>query len=61
MATTSVIIPRDRIERYIFLLRGQKIMLSTQVADLYRVENSGRRFKPSGGTWNALQRISCFS
>ena len=38
MATTGVIVPRERIERYIFLIRGQKIMLSTHLADLYGVE-----------------------
>jgi hypothetical protein len=38
MATTGVIVLRERIERYIFLIRGQKIMLSTHLADLYGVE-----------------------
>jgi hypothetical protein len=25
MATTDIIVPRERIERYIFLIRGQKV------------------------------------
>lgn len=32
------ILPMERIERYIFFLRGQKIMLSTDLAVLYGVE-----------------------
>jgi len=35
MATTDIIVPRERIERYIFLIRGQKVLLSTHLADLY--------------------------
>ena len=38
MATTDIIVPREHIERYIFLIRGQKVLLSTHLADLYRVE-----------------------
>jgi hypothetical protein len=34
------IIPAERIENRIFLVRGQKIMLSTDLADLYEVEPS---------------------
>lgn len=32
------LIPSERIERRIFLLRGQKVMLSTDLAELYEVE-----------------------
>jgi hypothetical protein len=32
------IIPAERIERAIFLLRGQKVMLSPHLAELYGVE-----------------------
>jgi len=35
---TRSIIPVDRIEQRIFLLRGQKVMLSPHLADLYEVE-----------------------
>jgi len=38
MATTDIIVPRERIERSIFLIRGQKVLLSTHLADLYGVE-----------------------
>lgn len=31
------IIPKERIERQIYLLRGEKVMLSTDLAALYRV------------------------
>jgi len=32
------IVPMERIEKRIFLLRGQKVMLSTDLAELYEVE-----------------------
>ena len=38
MATTDIIVPRERIERSIFLIRGQKVLLSRHLADLYGVE-----------------------
>lgn len=31
-------IPSERIERRIFMLRGQKVMLSTDLAELYEVQ-----------------------
>ena len=34
---TNTLIPRERIEQRIFLLRGQKIMLSQHLARLYAV------------------------
>ena len=37
MIKTSLI-PIDRIERSILLIRGQKVMLSTDLAELYGVE-----------------------
>ena len=38
MAGERVIIPTERIERHIFLIRGEKVMLSTHLAQLYDVE-----------------------
>jgi len=32
------LMPAERIEKHIFLLRGQKVMLSTDLAELYQVE-----------------------
>jgi ORF6N domain len=34
----SSLVPADRIEKRIFFLRGQKVMLSTDLAQLYEVE-----------------------
>jgi hypothetical protein len=38
MAEQSSLVPVERIEQRIFLLRGQKVMLSTHLAELYEVE-----------------------
>jgi hypothetical protein len=38
MMKTSSLIPRERIEQRIYLLRGEKIMLSMDLALLYEVE-----------------------
>jgi hypothetical protein len=35
---TTPLVPVERIERSILLIRGQKVMLSTDLADLYQVE-----------------------
>ena len=32
------VIPSERIESHIYLIRGQKVMLSVHLADLYQVE-----------------------
>ena len=34
----SALVPRERIEQTIFLIRGHRVMLSTNLADLYAVE-----------------------
>ena len=34
------VVPREAVERRIFLLRGQNVMLSTHLADLYGVTTS---------------------
>jgi hypothetical protein len=38
LVTSRSVIPPERIERRIFLIRGQKVMLSTHLAELYEVE-----------------------
>lgn len=38
MASKQAVIPMERIESQIFLIRGQKVMLSTHLAELYEVE-----------------------
>ncbi len=38
MAVKQGVIPVERIEKRIFFLRGQKVMLSTDLAELYQVE-----------------------
>ncbi len=37
MKQTHTIIPKERIEQRIYLLRGEKVMLSTDLAKLYQV------------------------
>ncbi len=37
MGKTAISIPMERIERSIFLIRGQKVMLDADLADLYGV------------------------
>jgi hypothetical protein len=34
----GVVVPMERITQAIFLIRGQKVMLSTHLAELYEVE-----------------------
>jgi len=36
--TSKAVIPRERIERHILLIRGEKVMLDADLADLYGVE-----------------------
>jgi hypothetical protein len=38
MAGKHAVIPVERIEGHIFLIRGEKVMLSTHLAELYEVE-----------------------
>lgn len=38
MAARKVLVPQEHIESHILLIRGQKVMLSTHLADLYEVE-----------------------
>jgi hypothetical protein len=38
MTDKQTVIPLERIESHIVLMRGQKVMLSTHLAELYEVE-----------------------
>ncbi|MEQ1881212.1 MAG: ORF6N domain-containing protein [Burkholderiales bacterium] len=38
MPVKAAVIPVERIERHIFLIRGEKVRLSTHLAELYEVE-----------------------
>lgn len=38
MADKKALIPVERIERLIYLIRGQKVMLDSDLAELYGVE-----------------------
>ena len=38
MTDKQAVVPLERIETHIFLMRGQKVMLSTHLAELYDVE-----------------------
>jgi hypothetical protein len=38
MTTARTVIPLERIESSIFVIRGQRVMLSTHLAELYQVE-----------------------
>jgi hypothetical protein len=46
-------VPIELIERRIYLIRGQKVMLDSELAGLYRVETSV--------TSPASRKTSCFS
>ena len=36
--STNTLVPMERIERLILVIRGQKVMLDSDLADLYEVE-----------------------
>jgi hypothetical protein len=57
--TSSSAIPAERIEQHILLIRGQKVMLDADLAELYRVETSAlnRRYD---GMPSASPKISMF-
>jgi ORF6N domain len=38
MADEKVIIPPERVEKWIYLIRGERVMLSTHLSELYGVE-----------------------
>jgi ORF6N domain len=52
------LIPVERIEKAILLIRGQKVLLDHDLARLYEVPTKRLR---SGGTCGAFLPTSCFS
>ncbi len=53
-------VPVEVIERRIYLIRGYKVMLSHDLAELYQVETRGW-YRRSSATWTVSLGISCFS
>lgn len=60
MTDKRAVVPLERIESHIVLMRGQKVMLSTHLADLYEVEPASWS-RRSSATLRASWRISCSS
>ena len=58
--TTNLAIPAERIERRILLVRGQKVMLDSDLASLYGVKQKCLT-KPLNATLTAFLTISCSS
>ena len=56
----SALVPIERIERTILLIRGHKVMLDSDLARLYQVTAKGSTSK-FAGTPSAFLPISCFS
>jgi hypothetical protein len=44
MTTKKSIIPQESIEKSILLIRGQKVMLDSDLAELYGVTQTHRQF-----------------
>ena len=61
MSNTQSLIPAERIERSILLIRGQKVMLDNDLASLYGVETTNSA--SSGKTKHRAisRKISCFN
>jgi len=56
------LLPSGRIERNIFLIRGQKVMLDVNLAELYWVETKAQKKEElSEEIKNVIQEISCLS
>ncbi len=56
----SALIPAERIERRILLIRGQKVMLDADLAHLYGVP-TGRLNEQCNVIRDGSRLISCFS
>ena len=56
----SEIIPIERIASSIYLVRGQQVMIDSDLAVLYGVETKVST-KPSDGISPDFQKTSCFS
>ena len=54
----SAQIPRKQIEQTILLIRGHRVMLDVDLAELYGVETKAFN-RAVQGTWNGSQMISC--
>ena len=58
MSNTSLI-PNEKIERAIYLIRGEKVMLDRDLAALYGVATTRFLSRPSGVTLIDFPMISC--
>jgi hypothetical protein len=56
---TPSLIPVERIEKAIYLIRGQKVMLDADLAALYRVTTKALN-QAVDAIESDFQRISCF-
>jgi len=54
------LIPREQIEKSILLLRGQKVMLDTDLANLYGVDAKQQKDR-SGEIETGFRRILCLN
>lgn len=57
---TSPIVAVDALSGRIHLVRGQRVMLDADLAELYGVSTKVST-RPSSATLNAFRPISCFS
>jgi hypothetical protein len=53
-------VPIEAIEKKIFLVRGKKVMLDADLAELYGVETFNLN-RASNGILNDFLQISCFN
>lgn len=60
MTQQLVKIPVERLEKAIFLIRGEKVMLDRDLAELYGVETRILN-RALGVIWNDFHPISCLS
>jgi hypothetical protein len=60
MTQKLVKIPVERLEKAIFLIRGEKVMLDRDLAELYGVETRMLN-QASDVIWNDFHPISCLS
>lgn len=51
---------QETVEQRIFLIRGHKVMLSVDLAELYGVEPRAS-YRPSSVTGNGFPKMSCSS
>ena len=60
MTGNDSFIPVERIEQLIILIRGQKVMLDSDLARIYGV-STARLNQQVKGTWTGFRKTSCFS